>query len=191
MKQEAKAVFGLYRTRSQAEHVVNTLRANKIHIIDISMLLPEDLAGPDHFHIKASKAPEGIFDGGSTGTVLGGTLGLLCGIGSITIPGIGPFIAAGPLLTTFAGFGEDATAGSVKGALADHGISESDAAKYEDSVKTGGVIIAVHAVDAAVAARARLVLENTGAQFVIQSAEPKAIHEPVKSRIDQPAAELF
>lgn len=166
-----KAVFGIYKMRREAENAVNALRTNGFDTNDISVLLPEDMGKQDHFHLNASKIPEGALAGASAGAVLGGTLSLLASIGTLTIPGVGPFIGAGPLLAAFAGIGIGGTAGALAGALAVYGISESNAQKYEDLLREGRVMVSVYAEDFEAARRAKNILEATGANEASISSE--------------------
>src|SRR5260370_33503130 len=90
------AVFGIYSDRESVENAVDTLVSSGFRTEDISVLLPENVGTKDFAHEKHTKAPEGAVAGSGTGVVEGGTLGLLAGIGALAIPGLGPFIAAGP-----------------------------------------------------------------------------------------------
>ena len=89
----SKAVFGLVDSESQAERIVDNLKASGFGNNDISVLFPDKTGTRDFAHEKATKAPEGAAAGAGTGTVVGGVLGWLVGIGSLAIPGVGPFIA--------------------------------------------------------------------------------------------------
>jgi len=105
------AVFGIYRDRIQVEQSVDTLIKNGFRAEDISVLLPDNVGTKDFAHEKHTKAPEGATTGLVAGGVAGGTLGLLAGIGALAIPGVGPFIAAGPIMGALAGVGTGAVAG--------------------------------------------------------------------------------
>src|SRR6266513_1050103 len=122
-----KAVFGLYKTASQVENAVGELKANGFRSTDISVLFPENVGTNDFAHKKDTKAPEGATAGASTGAVIGGALGWLAGIGALAIPGVGPFIAAGPIVAALAGLGAGAAAGGLTGALVGLGIPEYEA----------------------------------------------------------------
>ncbi len=178
----SKAVFGIYKTRIDAENVVSTLRANGFRLSDVSVLLPQAMGGQDFFHVKSSKAPEGAAAGASTGAVLGGALGLLAGLGSITIPGIGPFIAAGPLMAAFAGIGLGGTAGAIGGALVGYGVPEYEAKRYEGYVKSGGILVSVHVDDSEWADKAKRFLEATGATDIAVSDELKSDWQPTENK---------
>src|SRR5258708_8089451 len=107
------AVFGIYSTAAAAAHAVETLTKSGFPISDISLLVPETLGSREMGTEKASKAPEGAAAGATGGAVLGGTLGLLAGIGALAIPGVGPVIAAGPLMATLAGLGVGGAVGGL------------------------------------------------------------------------------
>src|ERR1043166_3879495 len=118
------AVFGMYRTRAAAESAVDSLIANGFRSADISGLMPQNVATKDFAHEKGTKAPEGAAAGAGTGAVVGGTLGLLAGIGSLAIPGLGPFIAVGPIMGALAGVGTGGAIGGLVGALIGLGLPE-------------------------------------------------------------------
>src|SRR6202022_1847318 len=100
-----KAVFGMYLTRGQVESTVDELRANGFRNTDLSVLFPENVGTKDFAHEKGTKAPEGAATGATSGAVIGGALGWLVGIGALAIPGLGPFIAAGPIMAALSGVG--------------------------------------------------------------------------------------
>ena len=97
-----KSVFGVYPSRTSVEYGVSALRDAGFPASDVSVLLPENLGARDIKTEKATKAPEGATAGAGTGAILGGTLGWLVGIGALAIPGLGPFIAAGPIMAATA-----------------------------------------------------------------------------------------
>src|SRR5947207_5095175 len=99
------AVFGIYRDRYGAETAVDALKDAGFRNTDISVLFPENVGSKDFAHEKNTKAPEGATAGASSGAIIGGTLGWLAGIGALAIPGLGPFIAAGPIVGALAGAG--------------------------------------------------------------------------------------
>src|SRR5450631_892384 len=111
------AVFGIYRTRADVSNAVDALRDAGYRNTDISALFPENAGTKDFAHEKNTKAPEGAATGAASGAVLGGALGWLAGIGALAIPGVGPFIAAGPIMGMLAGAGTGAVAGGVIGGL--------------------------------------------------------------------------
>src|ERR1022692_4499722 len=92
-------VFGIYSTRVAVENAADSLVKAGFPASDISVLLPQSLGGlKDMGTEKVTKAPEGSAAGVTTGGVIGGTLGVLAGVGLLAIPGLGPFIAAGPIM---------------------------------------------------------------------------------------------
>jgi hypothetical protein len=168
------AVFGIYQNEKQAERTVEDLLAAGFSNDDISVLLPDNKGTKDFAHDKSSKAPEGTAAGVATGGVIGGTLGLLAGIGILAIPGVGPFIAAGPIMAALAGVGAGGTVGGVIGALVGMGIPEYEAKRYEGHIKAGGVLLSVHCDTSEKIARAKDLLKHTGAQDIAASSEASA-----------------
>src|SRR5436190_12593206 len=135
------AVFGIYPDRLSTENAVAALREAGFRSTDISVLFPDNVGTKDLAHEKSSKAPEGAASGAGSGAVIGGTLGWLVGIGALAIPGLGPFIAAGPIVAALAGAGAVGVVGGVAGAVIGMGIPEYEAKRYEGRVKTGGVLL--------------------------------------------------
>ena len=168
------AVFGLYRDRSHVEKGVDTLVENGFRSEDISVLLPENVGTKDFAHEKNTKAPEGAAAGAGTGAVVGGTLGLLAGIGALAIPGLGPFIAAGPIMGALAGAGTGGAVGGIIGALVGMGIPEYEAKRYEGLIKGGHVLLSVHCDDSDWTKRAKEILERTGAEDISSTGEASA-----------------
>src|SRR6266536_3495495 len=153
------AVFGIYRSRAVAEEAVDALKAAGYRNTDISVLLPENEGTKDFAHEKSTKAPEGAATGASSGAVVGGTLGWLVGIGALAIPGLGPFIAAGPVMAALAGVGAGGVVGGIAGALIGLGIPEYEAKRYEGRVRGGGILLSVHCDDAEWTKQAKETLE--------------------------------
>ena len=139
-----KAVICIVQRRDIAETIVTQLNAAGFANNDISVLFPDQTGTRDFAHEHNTKAPEGAVAGAGTGGVLGGTIGLLAGIGALAIPGLGPFIAAGPLLAALSGAAIGAGAGGLIGALVGMGIPEIEAKKYEGKLRGGNLLIAVH-----------------------------------------------
>src|ERR1700680_3465451 len=166
MSEKQTAVFGIYSTRNGAEQAANSLINARFSSGDISVLLPENLGAREIGTEKATKAPEGATTGAGTGAILGGALGLLAGIGSLAIPGIGPLIAAGPIVAALAGVGAGGALGGVVGALVGLGIHEYEARRYEGHVKNGGILLSVHCETSGEILRAKEVLKATGAQDI-------------------------
>lgn len=168
------AAFGIYRDRVSAENAVDELRAADFRNTDISVLFPENEGTKDFAHEKHTKAPEGTATGATSGAVIGGGLGWLVGIGALAIPGLGPFIAAGPIVAALAGAGAGGVVGGVAGALVGMGIPEYEAKRYEGRIKEGGILLSVHCDDSKWTKRAKDILERTGAQDVSSTGEESA-----------------
>ena len=174
MAERQTAVFGIYQNAKQAERTVEDLLAAGFSNDDISVLLSDHEGTRDFAHDKGTKAPEGTAAGVTTGGLIGGTLGLLAGIGVLAIPGIGPFIAAGPIMAALAGLGVGGAVGGIIGALVGMGIPEYEAKRYEGHIKAGGVLLSVHCDTSEKVARAKDLLKHTGAQDIASSAEANA-----------------
>jgi hypothetical protein len=165
------AVFGIYATPGTAEAAVDHLLANGFTNSAISVLLPDDESTRAFAHEKQTKAPEGTTTGAVAGGVVGGTLGLLAGIGALAIPGVGPLIAAGPIMATLAGVGAGGAVGGLVGALVGMGIPEYEAKRYEGAVKDGGTLLSVHCDTSEQVDAAKDALKSTGARDISSSSE--------------------
>ena len=168
------SVFGIVKSRSQAEQIVESLQDAGFPVSEISVLLPANEGKHDIGHVKATKAPEGATTGATTGGVAGGVLGLLAGIGALAIPGVGPLIAAGPIMAALSGAAIGAGTGGVVGALVGLGIPEIEAKRYEDKLKSGNYLIAVDASDSDEKDRAKEIFKNAGAEDISTSSLSKA-----------------
>jgi hypothetical protein len=168
------AVFGIYPSITSVEIAVDELKAAGFRNTDISVLFPENSGTRDFAHEKNTKAPEGATTGGGTGVVLGGALGWLMGIGALAIPGLGPFIAAGPIMAALAGAGVGGAVGGITGALIGMGIPEYEAKRYEGSVKDGGMLLSVHSDNSDWTKRGKEILKRTGAQDIASTGEASA-----------------
>jgi len=140
----------------------------------VSVLLPENLGGREIATQKETKAPEGATAGAGTGAVLGGALGWLVGIGALAIPGLGPFIAAGPIMAALAGAGVGGAVGGVTGALVGMGIPEYEAKRYEGRLQKGGILVSVHCDTSDEVNRAKDILNRTGAEDISSTKESSA-----------------
>jgi hypothetical protein len=166
------AVFGIYSTRVSVENATDSLMKAGFPASEISVLLPESLGGPrDMGTEKATKAPEGAAAGVTTGGIIGGTLGVLAGVGLLAIPGLGPFIAAGPIMAGLAGLGVGGAVGGFTGALVGMGIPEFEAKRYEGRLQKGGILLSVHCDTSDEIKRAKEVLKSTGAEDVSSTGE--------------------
>jgi hypothetical protein len=168
------AVFGIFPDRLSTENAVAALREAGFRSTDVSVLFPENAGTKDLAHEKNTKAPEGVTTGATSGAVIGGTLGWLVGIGALAIPGLGPFLAAGPLVAALAGVGAGGTVGGITGALIGLGIPEYEAKRYEGRIKGGGILLSVHSDNHDWTKRAKDILQNTGATDISASSEAKA-----------------
>src|SRR5450756_1493374 len=168
------AAFGIYSNRVQVEQGIDSLLAARFRNEDISVLFPDNEGTKDFAHQKNTKAPEGATAGVGAGGAIGGTLGLLAGIGALAIPGLGPFIAAGPIMAALAGLGVGGAVGGLVGALIGMGIPEFEAKRYEGHIKAGGVLLSVHCDTSDEITRAKDLLKHTGAQDISSSGEASA-----------------
>jgi len=171
MSNNNTSVFGIYSDTDAAERAVNRIVAAGFSNADVSVLLPDNKSTRDFAHEKNTKAPEGTATGVTAGGVVGGTLGLLAGIGALAIPGVGPFIAAGPIMGALAGLGMGGTVGGLIGALVGMGIPEYEAHRYEGRVKEGGVLLSVHCDTSDEVARAKDLLKGSGAEDISATGE--------------------
>ena len=176
MSLENVAVFGIYDSANEAERAVDHLLASGFSNLDISVLLPDVEATTSFAHEKHTKAPEGTATGATAGGVIGGTMGLLAGIGALAIPGVGPLIAAGPIMAALAGFGVGGAVGGMVGALVGLGIPEYEARRYEGHVKDGGTLLSVHCGNQTAISAAKDSLKATGAHDISAADElPTAV----------------
>ncbi len=174
MDSKNTAVFGIYKSSAHAESAVDRLTAAGFSNNDISVLLPDVQSSKEFAHEKSTKAPEGATTGVATGGALGGTLGLLAGIGALAIPGVGPLIAAGPIMGALAGLGVGGAVGGLIGALVGMGIPEYEAKRYEGRVKDGGVLLSVHCDTSDEITRAKDLLKQSGAEDISSTGEASA-----------------
>lgn len=186
------SVFGIFPSRSMLETSIAALRESGFRSIDISVLLPENYGNKDIAVERSSKSPEGAAAGAASGAVLGGTLGWLAGIGMLAIPGIGPFVAAGPIMAALAGVGAGATLGGFTGALVGLGIPEFEAKRFEGRIKGGGSLLSIHCDDSEWVSKAKDILQHTGAEDISATAEASAdfgsTDKPVPRYAPQPSA---
>ena len=174
MAEKNIAVFGIYSQMSNLESALNQLKDAGFRHEDISVLFPENLGSKELTTVKATKGPEGVAAGAGSGAVIGGALGWLVGIGALAIPGVGPFIAAGPIVAALAGVGVGGAVGGVTGGLVGLVIPEYEAKRYEGRVLRGGILLSVHCDDSKWAKLAKHILEGSGAQDIASSSEAGA-----------------
>jgi hypothetical protein len=173
MSYKNTAVFGIYPTHDSANVAVDTLRTKGFRSADVSVLFPQNDGSKEFGHEKGTKSAEGAVAGCGTGAIIGGALGWLAGIGMLAIPGVGPFIAAGPIVATLAGMGAGGAIGGATGALIGLGIPEYQAKRYEGRMRKGGILLSVHADDWEWASKGRQILEQTGAEDISMTGETK------------------
>jgi hypothetical protein len=167
---KSKSVFGVYLTRSDVESAVTAFKSAGFSSSDISVLLPEH-SGKELVTENSTKAPEGAALGVGSGAAVGGALGWLVGVGALAIPGIGPVIAAGPIVAALAGIGVGGALGGFAGCLIGVGISESEAQRYEGRLLKGGILVAVHCETFNEIKRAKELMKGTRAEDVASSEE--------------------
>jgi len=166
-----KSVFCIATSRSQADQIVDQLKYNNFSNNDISVLFPDKDTTRDFAHEKNTKAPEGAVAGAGTGGVIGGALGWVAGIGALAIPGVGPFIAAGPIIAALSGAAIGATVGGIAGGLIGLGIPEIEARRYEGKIKAGNILISVHTENSAEIKRAREIFTDAKAEDICVTGE--------------------
>lgn len=169
-----RSVVGIYASRNAVENAIIALQKDGFLNSDISLLLPESMGSHDFGATKATKAPEGATAGATSGAVVGGALGWLAGIGALAIPGLGPFIAAGPIMAALAGVGVGGAVGGFTGALVGLGIPEYEAKRYEGRMRSGGILLSVHCDTSEEIDRAKAVLKRTGAEDISTTGETSA-----------------
>jgi hypothetical protein len=178
------SVFALFRDEDTLTRAVGALTAAGFPSGDISALLPDHRSTKAFAHEKHTKAPEGAAAGGAAGAVTGGTVGLLLGLGAIAIPGLGAFLAAGPIVAALAGAGAGGAVGSLTGALIGMGIPEYEAKRYESHVHAGGALLSIHVEDDDQARRAKSILDGFGGTDISERGETSArarkaeVHHP-------------
>jgi hypothetical protein len=166
-----KSVFCIATSCNQAEQIVDQLKNANFSNNDISVLFPDKGTTRDFAHEKSTKAPEGAVVGAGTGVVLGGALGWIVGIGALAIPGVGPFIAAGPILAALSGAAVAGTALGIAGGLIGLGIPELEAKRYEGKLKEGNLLISVHTDNSEEISRAKDIFTKAGAQDICTTGE--------------------
>ncbi len=170
----ATSVLCIASTEAMANDIVSRLKLSGFGVKDISVLLPDKSGNSELVHETHSKAPEGATAGVSAGGAIGGALGLLAGIGLLAIPGLGPFIAAGPIMAALSGMAVGAAVGGVTGALVGMGIPEIEAKRYEGKVKDGNILVSAHAETSAEVARAKELFAEAGATDITSAGESPA-----------------
>lgn len=178
----SKAVFCIANSEFQAEAIVNELKLAGFSNNDISVLFPDKTGSMDFAHEQHTKAPEGATAGASTGGVVGGALGWLAGIGMLAIPGIGPFVAAGPIMAALSGAALGAAVGGIAGALVGMGIPEYEAKRYEGKIKAGNILISVHSENNKQTKAAKQIFEDAGAKDISATTEAPVKDNPIERK---------
>ncbi len=168
------AVYGIYPTRLSVEEAVDNLRRYGFRSEDISVLFPENQGTKDFAVEKHTKAPEGTATGATSGAIIGGALGWLVGAGLLVVPGLGPVLAAGPIVAALTGVGAGGVVGGVVGSLVGLGIPEYEAKRYEGRIRGGSILLSVHCDTEDWAKRAQELLEASGAEDISSTTEAKA-----------------
>lgn len=173
-KKGKNSVFGIFQNKISLEQAVDTLKIQKFRNSDISVLMPTKEGTEKFAFEKNTKGPEGVATGATAGALGGSVFGWLVGAGALAIPGLGPFVAAGPIISAIAGAGVGGTVGGLAGGLIGLGIPEIEAKKYEGYVKNGGILLSVHVDDSEWEKKAKSILETSGAENIGTSAEKKS-----------------
>ena len=187
----AKAVFCIATSEFQAESIVNELKIAGFSDNDISVLFPDKTGTKDFAHEQNTKAPEGAVTGASTLGVVGGALGWLAGIGALAIPGVGPFIAAGPIMAALGGAAVGAAVGGIAGALVGMGIPEYEAKRYEGKIKAGNILISVHSESSEESKSAKQIFEQAGAQDISTSSEAGVKEDKAERRASRERSQKY
>lgn len=174
-----KSVFCIATSHEQADRIVDHLKNTNFYSNDISVLFPDKESTHNFAHEKHTKAPEGAVAGAGAGGILGGTLGWIAGIGSLAIPGVGPFIAAGPIIAALSGVALGATVGGIAGGLVGLGIPEFEAKRYEGKIKEGNILISVHTENSSELKKAEEIFKKMGAHDICSTGESSVPHEVV------------
>jgi len=187
-----KSVFCIATSRAQADQIVDQLKAGNFSNNDISVLFADKNTSRDFAHEKNTKAPEGAVAGAGTGGVIGGALGWIAGIGALAIPGVGPFIAAGPIMAALSGVAIGAAIGGIAGGLIGLGIPEIEAKRYEGKIKKGNVLISVHTEDSEEINRAKDIFTKARAQDICTTGEASTPKDSkATDRIAQPTMAAY
>lgn len=165
------AAFGIFHTHDAAAAAVDQLHVAGFSHDDVSVLMADKQGSKDFAAEKNTKVPEGTTAGVLGGGALGGTLGLLAGLGALAIPGVGPLIAAGPIMGALAGLGVGGTVGGLIGALVGMGIPEYEAKRYEGHVNAGAILVSVHCDSSEEIDRAKEVLKAADGEDIASSGE--------------------
>ncbi|MFZ6641814.1 hypothetical protein ACO0LL_18895 [Undibacterium sp. TC4M20W] len=165
------AIYCIATNRVQAENIVDNLKLAGFPSGDISVLFPDQTGTRDFAHEQNTKLPEGAATGGVAGMGVGAILGWLTGIGTLAIPGVGPFIAAGPIMAALSGAALVGAAGGIIGALVGLGIPEYEAKLYDGKIRGGNILISVHTDNSNEASNAKDIYKKAGAEDINSTSE--------------------
>lgn len=140
-----KSIFCLANSRERADRIVAHLKSAYFQPDTISALFADEESSRAFAHDEHTKISDGAMMGASAGGLISGALGWIAGVGVLAIPGVGPFIAAGPITAMLSGPAPGATAGGLVGTLIGMGIPEREARCYESRLINGCILISVHA----------------------------------------------
>jgi hypothetical protein len=168
-----KAVFCIAKSEGQARTIVEAARDAGFSSDDVSALFPDKQGSRDFAHEQHTKAPEGAATGAVSGGVLGGIGGWLVGIGALAIPGLGAFVAAGPIMAALGGAAAGAATGGLAGLLIGYGMPEYEAKRYEGKVKAGNILLSIHTEDGDEVTRAKDIFKRAGAEDISYTGESK------------------
>jgi hypothetical protein len=161
-----KAVFCVADNRTKAIQILESLRSVGFRESECSLVMAGQ-EGKHNLTIEGhTKAPEGATVGGGSGLLLGGALGWMVGIGALAIPGLGPFIAAGPIMAALGGAAIGSAAGGVTGALIGYGFTEYEAKEYETHLSEGRALISVRVASNDEAERAKQIMQDGDAKNI-------------------------
>ncbi|HLY60868.1 MAG TPA: DUF3341 domain-containing protein [Terriglobia bacterium] len=166
MAEKSTTILGIYPYYSSVEHAVQALKEAGFRNTNISVVFPRNAGSMNFARELTEKPPEDVLDGGITGAVVGGTLGWLAGVRALAIPGLGPVIAAGPIMASLASVDLVGTSGGITGALMGMEIPENVAQRYQDRVRDGGILASVLCDDSIWTQRAQEIMERSGAQDI-------------------------
>jgi hypothetical protein len=158
-----KAVFCITDDRTKAISILEDLRQSGFLESEISIVMGHDGDIEVEGH---TKAPEGTATGAGTGAILGGALGWMVGVGALAIPGLGPFIAAGPIMAALSGAAIGGTAGGLTGGLIGLGFSEYEAQQYEGYLREGKALISVRVQNDDEIDRAKRIFDDADAEHI-------------------------
>lgn len=186
---ESITIFAIFRTQPALEYAIERLKMNGFMSSNISVLMPSTLQEHAVVHENSTKLPEFATGGAAGGAVVGGILGWLAGIGLIAIPGLGPFIAAGPIVGGLSGLGIGGAIGGVSGALIGVGVPEYEAKQYEDKIQSGGILLSIHTTDRGTETRALEILNECGGTDISSKRQPEVVLKNLKPRARSPKSQ--